>query len=537
MALPVVKPLDVKLQQRAIPSFECVEGTTNMTSALPASDLNGPQRSMQDGQGVEWNVMFSVLGTCVDQLHITDREGHLYTFEEFPFYLTSMATIKSGNACKVQYIFLWPCRAYYDADCVTEDGIDWEKAAQKFGSLEAAKAPGSIEETREYMSNQFPVLDGIYGIPSIIQNDVIGLTVTWNGSTNLSLKPCTVTSDGRISTDGSFVLWEEFEPDFGDSTIDFDIKLGTPSASNPGQVTGSTSAQYVLRGTPTMLGFTPLNLNFDEVHVFDCGIMDSSLSNPFSWVYTEFGEPVHRYYVAWVDSSLSFMGSSDGNALDIFAWDYDYIKDAVNLQEMAPIARRVEVPVMSYFLAALYAEEGKPLEGKWTMPEPKLVLDDRGYISSWDSAPTAGQLVPCLNYSVGGQDGFFGTWNSWYVYPEVDLSFIGIGDKNLGFNFRFGCDGWGTNEISGYYAGKYYFHPEIEDWNKMEERSCVGNVDANVLAPESNAVEVVESNAPVVSTQYFNLQGQRLNVAPQQGIFIQREIKADGTVKATKIAK
>lgn len=48
---------------------------------------------------------------------------------------------------------------------------------------------------------------------------------------------------------------------------------------------------------------------------------------------------------------------------------------------------------------------------------------------------------------------------------------------------------------------------------------------------------VAKDNVEVVAVEYYNIQGQKLNVAPENGIFIQRNIKADGTVNNVKVVK
>lgn len=50
-----------------------------------------------------------------------------------------------------------------------------------------------------------------------------------------------------------------------------------------------------------------------------------------------------------------------------------------------------------------------------------------------------------------------------------------------------------------------------------------------------NAVAV--DNSPVVTTEYYNFQGQRLNNAPENGMFIVKSIKANGSYNATKVVK
>lgn len=58
------------------------------------------------------------------------------------------------------------------------------------------------------------------------------------------------------------------------------------------------------------------------------------------------------------------------------------------------------------------------------------------------------------------------------------------------------------------------------------------------INPELSGIDsVVESGAETVSSEYYDLQGRKLYGEPANGLFIRKDIKADGSVKAVKIAK
>ncbi len=48
---------------------------------------------------------------------------------------------------------------------------------------------------------------------------------------------------------------------------------------------------------------------------------------------------------------------------------------------------------------------------------------------------------------------------------------------------------------------------------------------------------VAKDNVEVVAVEYYNIQGQKLNAAPENGIFIQKNIKADGSINNVKVVK
>lgn len=53
----------------------------------------------------------------------------------------------------------------------------------------------------------------------------------------------------------------------------------------------------------------------------------------------------------------------------------------------------------------------------------------------------------------------------------------------------------------------------------------------------SGVADIAASNAEVVASEYYNIQGQRLNAAPAKGLYIVKAIKADGSAVVTKAVK
>lgn len=71
--------------------------------------------------------------------------------------------------------------------------------------------------------------------------------------------------------------------------------------------------------------------------------------------------------------------------------------------------------------------------------------------------------------------------------------------------------------------------------NKRLDTTVPGAYDVKATSGIEDIV--AESDAEVIAVEYYNIQGQKLNVAPENGIYIQKAIKADGTVKASKLVK
>ncbi len=53
----------------------------------------------------------------------------------------------------------------------------------------------------------------------------------------------------------------------------------------------------------------------------------------------------------------------------------------------------------------------------------------------------------------------------------------------------------------------------------------------------SGISSVVDNGAETVASEYYDLQGRKLSVEPQNGLFIRKDVKADGSVKAVKVVK
>ena len=89
-------------------------------------------------------------------------------------------------------------------------------------------------------------------------------------------------------------------------------------------------------------------------------------------------------------------------------------------------------------------------------------------------------------------------------------------------------------DVSVAFKGDLKYHYDATNYMKVKECPAVGTADASTLAVEEIAAD---GNAPVIGREYYNFQGIRLNEAPQKGLYMVREMKADGTVSVKKIAR
>lgn len=68
--------------------------------------------------------------------------------------------------------------------------------------------------------------------------------------------------------------------------------------------------------------------------------------------------------------------------------------------------------------------------------------------------------------------------------------------------------------------------------------SYKGHTNIFKVNPELSGIEgVVDNGVETVASEYYDLQGRKLYNEPANGLFIRKDIKADGSVKAVKIAK
>lgn len=466
------------------------------------------------------------------------------TFEEFPCYVVLMLQQNLSQATNEKrtllYYVMWPCKAMTVEECMDQEtgDIDWNKAAELCGGMDKAKAPLTIKEFRESAlwrnpdrEPLFPVLDGFYGIPYIIHETQLmqpGRTMwVWDGNGVIS-KACTLNNDMSLNYNNcSYLVWQSYDPDLTELTVENNVVAGpTDTQGNLTSVTVNTA--LTLSGVPTYMGMASQEMQMGEVHIYNCGL--TSIDTYWGINYDNEFDEVNRYFVAWTNPTMVFFGTNQ-NGEEMKSWT----KTEPGSQPCLITDPNYD---FSFFNAALFTAPDATYDGLWSMPEPDVEFNEKSEIVGWNSVPEPYKLVYHAEYVVGEQDGFWGVWGTYYLSPTPGVAFIGVNDKELGFNFSASAEGWGSNRIYGSQPDKLYYHSNPNDFDVMEQVSALGTGEYNALnAGSTTAVEVVESNAPVVSTQYFNLQGQRLNVAPEHGVFIQRDIKADGTSKAMKVAK
>lgn len=77
-----------------------------------------------------------------------------------------------------------------------------------------------------------------------------------------------------------------------------------------------------------------------------------------------------------------------------------------------------------------------------------------------------------------------------------------------------------------------YLFGAIDDFRVYNHALNAGEINA-VMNGSSDIHELTTTSSPIISTEYYNLNGARIN-SPQQGVYIVREIHADGSVTTGK---
>ena len=90
---------------------------------------------------------------------------------------------------------------------------------------------------------------------------------------------------------------------------------------------------------------------------------------------------------------------------------------------------------------------------------------------------------------------------------------------------------FGSTTTNNLYS--YTYRSEVADLEKNPDVIVMG-LD---FGGEDSAIEDIMVDAKTVAVEYYNIQGQQLNAEPENGIFIKKAIKANGTVEATKVVK
>lgn len=475
-------------------------------------------RIKNEADGSEWACLIAVAGQLMKD--ITD----------YPYYemIVSMQPIDGSSEDLYQLEIAWPTYgALDDMYEEVEGGLKWDRAKVEAKYGDKAFQPYSYEDFVEANggSGMFITLPALYYAPCILGTQVLNYDWTVAGKT---VYPMAATLNGNQwdTSNACTWNWSSFDFSTSDIKVEFNGKYSTVKGSyeNPAQTyAGQTVAE--LSGAGVVLGFA--NILWDtvgEIHIFNGGRQEA-----FDNWTLNYGEqstqPLNFYYICFCDETMGYMWKDKDGKEDQCYTNQDLPTNG------APGAVFNKDYHMTYFAGAIWAPENSELPyGTWSMKEP--AMDNNVYVQKPEAYNLA---VPYLKDNYLDLEAFHGSYEGYRIACLPGKTFLGIGDKKLGLNYKITGSITNGYSIMGSVVGNIIYHNTPDKWvDEYEMLPAVGNVDADVI---TSAVEEIESDAPVVSKTYYNFQGQRLSGEPENGMYIVRAIKADGTVKTTKIAK
>ena len=540
-----LSPKDFKSLQLA--NSNLPEAVSYQQIQAPVNTPDGMQRviNTSDG-GTEWAELLSIAEPLVLVRTSQDGTQTPVPFEEYPYYRMILACqpMTQGDDTMIQFLITWPSYGALDDDCwdfETEDGqqiavrVNVDKCKAKYGD-KAMKAMSYDDFVAAWNSTTIYMYPFFERRPQIAFNGAIN----WKGATVYPMFAA-IQNDQYVLTNATSIDWAEFDAETSDVEMSFNIPYSgqapNQSAGQNGNLAGVASFQ--LKGAATALGFAPIAWDtIGQVHIFNAG--RQTQDDMYGVNYDVAFNPLNYYYLAMSDASYGYQGYDQNQKL-VFGYGDDTLPMNSSGTVGPPSFRFADGADdnFAYIAGALWAPENSETPfGLWKMAESKYTVNAAGTgIESYDMAPMAYNLVEYLNCAVGSQDGLHGAYGGYGLSAVPGESYIGIGDKTKGLNFSVAFNLTNGYPIVGSYQGDFYFHPTPGKWTSdIQEISAVGNVDADAISAASS-VQTIESNSPVVSKTFYNFQGQRLSAEPEHGMYIIRAVKADGSVKTTKVAR
>lgn len=510
------------------------------------ASVDGTPMGMQRIQNTTDKSDWSELIAIADKLSLlrtgADGTQSVVPFEEYPYYqmIISCQPNNRNDDTAIQLLVTWPAYGALDDDCwdfETEDGqqipvkVNVDKCKAKYGD-KALTAMGYDDFVAAWGQTK------MYMYPYFERRPQIAFqqrAINWKGAEVYPMF-AEIQNNQYVLTNASSIDWSSFDPETSDVDMAFNIPFSA-SAPNLNTVTNGPLAgvaSFQLSGAATVFGFADIHWDtIGQVHIFNAG--RQTQDDMYGVNYDVAFNPLNYYYLAMCDESHGYE-AMDQSGQEVFGYEENLLPNGG-----APSYSFSDVVDQNFaFLAgALWAPENseKPY-GLWRMAESKYTLNAAGTsIVSYDMPPTAYNLVEYLPCSAGDQDGFHGAYGGYTLTPVPEKTFLGVGDKTKGLNFKAACTLTNGYSVIGSYLGDIIYHPTPNKWRSDRVKlPAIGNVDADAI-DASTSVETIESNSPVVSKTFYNFQGQRLSAEPEHGMYIIRAVKADGSVKTMKVAR
>lgn len=500
---------------------------------------NGVDRAMKikDAQGNEWSSLLGIQGPWVELYTLTDNAGNQVTLDDFPYYelLVALQEPKEGGDF-VQLAVSWPGYGVLDDDCIVDGAFSADAARAKYG--DKALTPMSYDDFKAAWGDQpLWTVPGMYQFPCIWGDEAMSgvqfyNSNTINGSPAYPVSAQYVEGSGWNYTNATTFDWTSFDEATGDVAYDLSYKY---SNTQGGAYSGAKGFQ--MSGSAVVLGFSDIVFDtIGQVHIFNAGRQQDG--DEYTWAYElSMESPLNYYYLAMCDDTMAYRAfDQDGKEVTNYT-DTDlpvgignyYGAPSYNVAEGGDYH-------LTFFAGALWAKENSENPyGFWTMAQPTINAAGNAY----EARPVANNLVFHWNQAEwGSRDGFYCMYEGYRQPAMPGLTVLGIGDEKYGLNFKVATALTYGHYYIASYTGNIMYHGTPGKWMEFTELpAAVKGGDYNAIGSNPNSVNGVESDAPVVSATYYNFQGQRLSSEPESGLYIIRAVKADGTVKATKVAK
>ncbi len=527
-----------------------------MTKSFDNVKNDGPMRIVTNQDGKEWSLMIAIAGP----LQLITVDDQLTTLKDFPFYEAVISTqdASQGSTNFIPMEATWPAKVMF-----SENENIWNRDAEgrlidlnetevlkEFATMDEALAPVTYEEfAAKFEDNAIMLymLDGIYYQPQLLPSYQMGenVAMNWNGNKYFPMVGTLDQATGKFDlSNATNFKWTKFDMELSDVDIELIAPYATyTTAANGAIQLGSKAgtASAILSGEATTLGFADVSFDaLGEVHIFNEGRITYGTS-PQSWSYSTAFDPMNLYFLCFCSEGYGYM-ATDQNGNQVQNFTENTLPKGNNGTFGVPGYRfEGSDGSLTFFKAGLWAPENSETPyGLWSMAESQYETSADGkQITKYLTPVTPYNLVQALNCSAGTNEGFSGAYQGYSLAAEPKNSWIGIGDKDFGFNFKFAATMTNGYYIKGYSKEDIFYHPTPNKWvSDIQALPAVGNQDFNALEQgNSSSIDSTVSDAPVVSTSYYNFQGQRLASEPQEGLYIVRSVKADGTVVAKKVAK
>ena len=527
-----------------------------MTKSFDNVKNDGPMRRVTNQDGKEWSLMIAIAGP----LQLITVDDQLTTLKDFPFYEAVISTqdASQGGTNFIPMEATWPAKVMF-----SENENIWNRDAEgrlidlnetevlkEFATMDEALAPVTYEEfAAKFEDNAIMLymLDGIYYQPQLLPSYQMGenVAMNWNGNKYFPMVGTLDQATGKFDlSNATNFKWTKFDMELSDVDIELIAPYATyTTAANGAIQLGSKAgtASAILSGEATTLGFADVSFDaLGEVHIFNEGRITYGTS-PQSWSYSTAFDPMNLYFLCFCSEGYGYM-ATDQNGNQVQNFTENTLPKGNNGTFGVPGYRfEGSDGSLTFFKAGLWAPENSETPyGLWSMAESQYETSADGkQITKYLTPVTPYNLVQALNCSAGTNEGFSGAYQGYSLAAEPKNSWIGIGDKDFGFNFKFAATMTNGYYIKGYSKEDIFYHPTPNKWvSDIQALPAVGNQEFNALEQgNSSSIDSTVSDAPVVSTSYYNFQGQRLASEPQEGLYIVRSVKADGTVVAKKVAK